>query len=294
MGWIEQISDRFRNSRVLKSSKTFTQDRCPIDFSSIPDPSAVLDADALLARVEEVENIVDRNPYCDLIAVCESNEQPTTIFVEAKTDRTHTNARVREAISQLSWSFDHFTGISAICPTLPIPASVSPWSPSLELTTTFCVALPSKSKLESSADNTVHESSTFEPATTSGKQSRTTALNPDPTDAPRPLPNHHAPPRLHPTPSRHHHQLPDARSNSRTIDYYHVASPQPSPQPPNQPAWLAPTRTPVREVSPNPNCVPRLLAVGVIGQINRAPAPHRRYRLTRLRSRLLDSASRLC
>ena len=120
MGWIEQISDRFRNSRVLKSSKTFTQDRCPIDFSSIPDPSAVLDADALLARVEEVENIVDRNPYCDLIAVCESNEQPTTIFVEAKTDRTHTNARVREAISQLSWSFDHFTGISAICPTLPI------------------------------------------------------------------------------------------------------------------------------------------------------------------------------
>ncbi len=120
MGWIEQIADRFRNSSVLISSKSFVQDRCPIEFASIPDPSVVLDADALVNRVEEVENTVDQNPYCDVIALCEPDEHPTTIFVEAKTDRTHTNARVREAISQLSWSFEHFAGISAICPTLPI------------------------------------------------------------------------------------------------------------------------------------------------------------------------------
>ena len=120
MGWIEPIKIRFRNSRVLKTEKSFVQDRCPINLASMPDPSAILNADELRTRVEDVDNVIDGNPFCDLVAICEPNNEPSTILIEAKTDRTHTNARVREAISQLSWSFEHFSNISAICPVLPI------------------------------------------------------------------------------------------------------------------------------------------------------------------------------
>ena len=120
MGWIEQINHRFRSSRVLKSEKAFVQDRCPVNLTSMPEPSAVLDADELKIRVEDVGNIIDGNPFCDIVALCEHSDEPTAVLIEAKTDRTNLNARTREAISQLSWSFDHFNNISAICNLAPI------------------------------------------------------------------------------------------------------------------------------------------------------------------------------
>ncbi len=126
MGWIEQIRIRFRNTRVLKTEKSFVQDRCPVNLASMPEPSAVLDADELKFRVEDVDNIIGGNPFCDIVAFCEQSDQRIAILIEAKTDRTHLNARTREAISQLSWSFDHFTNISAICNLLPIDCKRHP------------------------------------------------------------------------------------------------------------------------------------------------------------------------
>ena len=126
MGWIEQITNRFRGSAVLKTDKTFIHDRCPINLASLPDPTAILDADELKTRVQGVDNVIDGNPYCDLVALFAPDRQPVAILIEAKTDRTHGNARTREAIDQLSWSFDHFLNISIICNALPVESTRYP------------------------------------------------------------------------------------------------------------------------------------------------------------------------
>lgn len=126
MTWINHLATRFSNSRVLQTEKCFIQDRCPINLNSIPDPSVILDADELKTRVEDVDNVIGGSPFCDLVALFDTDRRPTAILIEAKTDQTHTNARTREAINQLSWSFDHFDSVSSICVLLPIECTLYP------------------------------------------------------------------------------------------------------------------------------------------------------------------------
>ena len=120
MDWVENLASRFRNTRVLQTSKSFVHDRCPINLTAMPTPSAILDADELKKQVEEVGEVVDENPFCDLVALADYDDQPTAILIEAKTDRTHANARTREAIDQLSWSFDHLEKVALICAAVPV------------------------------------------------------------------------------------------------------------------------------------------------------------------------------
>ena len=120
MVWINTLAFRFRNSLVLQTEKSFIQDGCHINLESIPDSSVILDADELKTRVQDVENIIDGNPFCDLVALFQSDDQPTVILIEAKSGGSHSNVRTRQAINQLSWSMDHFADISAICSALPV------------------------------------------------------------------------------------------------------------------------------------------------------------------------------
>ncbi len=120
MTWINNLKNRFGNSRVLQTEKSFLQDRCPILLDSMPDPSVIIDVDELISFVDFIADITYGNPICDIVAFCSSKNQPIAILIEAKTDRTHTNARTRQAISQLSWSFQHFDKIALTCPLLPI------------------------------------------------------------------------------------------------------------------------------------------------------------------------------
>ena len=126
MAWINALTLRFRNSRVLISEKSFAQDGCQINLDSIPDHHVTLNADELKTRVEDVDNIIDGHPYCDLIVLFQSDDRTIAILIEAKSGRSHSNVRTRHAIDQLSWSLDHFANVSAICPVLPVDCTRFP------------------------------------------------------------------------------------------------------------------------------------------------------------------------
>ncbi len=120
MSWIENLVSRLNHTHVLLTEKSFTHDGCPIILDAIPDSSAILDVDELIIAIDIVKNAVQCNPICDLVAVFENGDKPCVIFIEAKTDRTHTNARTREAINQLNWSLSYFAPIIIRCSLLPM------------------------------------------------------------------------------------------------------------------------------------------------------------------------------
>ena len=126
MDWINALTFRFRNSRVLLTEKSFEQDGCQINLESIPDHSAILNADELKIRVQDVANVINGHPFCDLVALFHSDEQPIAILIEAKSGGSHSNVRTRQAINQLRWSMDHFANISVNCSALPVDCTCFP------------------------------------------------------------------------------------------------------------------------------------------------------------------------
>lgn len=97
MTWLEELSVRFNNPKVVQTDRVFVEDGCNVNLASLPDSSIVLRVDGLNKKVNWVADLINGSHRCDYVVISDLNNTMIIDLLEMKSSVR----RPLHALSQL-------------------------------------------------------------------------------------------------------------------------------------------------------------------------------------------------
>lgn len=102
MTWLEELSIRFSNPKVVQTDRVFVENGCNVNLASLPDSSIVLRVDGLNKKVNWVADLINSSHRCDYVVVSDLHGVMMLDLLEMKSSVGHP----QRALSQLTSSLE--------------------------------------------------------------------------------------------------------------------------------------------------------------------------------------------
>lgn len=106
MTWLEELSIRFSDPKVVQTDRVFVENGCNVNLASLPDSSIVLrvdglNKDGLNKKVNWVADLINGSHRCDYVVISDLNNTMIIDLLEMKSSVRHPQYALSQLISSL-------------------------------------------------------------------------------------------------------------------------------------------------------------------------------------------------